>query len=85
MIRKDILKKSWKEFLGKFIITIGVRGSLLAIPLLLSMVVDYAASGNYSSAYLIAVVLLLVLIIFRVTEILNTYSWHKLYNKLSSK
>ncbi len=82
MIRKDILKKSWKEFLGKFIITIVVRGSLLAIPLLLSMVVDYVTAGNYSSAYLIAVVLLLVLIIFRVTEILNTYSWHKLYNKL---
>ena len=81
-MQKQILKKSWKEFFSKFLITVGMRGSLLISPLLLSAIIDSVASSNFESAYIYALVLLILLVAFRILEILNTFSWHKLYNKL---
>ena len=54
----------------------------MIIPILLSMVVDAATGGKYKQAIIISLVAILSILIFRMFDIINTLSWHKLYNSM---
>ena len=54
----------------------------MIIPILLSMVVDAATGGKYKQAIIISLVAILSILIFRMFDIINTFSWHKLYNSM---
>lgn len=78
----DILKKAKKQIIGKFVTTIIVRAMVMIIPILFGLAVDYISNGKFDKAYIAGIGLIILVVINRVTEIFNTYAWHKFYNKI---
>lgn len=81
-VTKLVLKKSKKFVIFRFIISLVYRAIAMIIPILLSMVVDAATGGKYMQAIIISLVAILSILIFRMFDIINTFSWHKLYNSM---
>ena len=81
-VTKLVLKKSKKFVIFRFIISLVYRAIAMIIPILLSMVVDAATAGKYKQAIIISLVAILSILIFRMFDIINTFSWHKLYNSM---
>lgn len=81
-VTKLVLKKSKKFVIFRFIISLVYRAIAMIIPILLSMVVDAATGGKYKQAIIISLVAILSILIFRMFDIINTFSWHKLYNSM---
>ena len=81
-VTKLVLKKSKKFVIFRFIISLVYRAIAMIIPILLSMVVDAATAGKYQQAIIISLVAILSILIFRMFDIINTFSWHKLYNSM---
>ena len=81
-VTKLVLKKSKKFVIFRFIISLVYRAIVMIIPILLSMVVDAATGGKYKQAIIISLVAILSILIFRMFDIINTFSWHKLYNSM---
>ena len=79
-VTKLVLKKSKKFIFLRFIVSIIYRGIAMIIPILLSSVVNAATKGLYKQAIIISILSIVAIIIFRIFDIINTYSWHKLYN-----
>lgn len=79
-VTKVVLKKSKKFIFLRFIVSIIYRGIAMIIPILLSSVVNAATKGLYKQAIIISILSIVAIIIFRIFDIINTYSWHKLYN-----
>lgn len=81
-VTKLVLKKSKKFVIFRFIISLVYRAIAMIIPILLSMVVDAATGEKYKQAIIISLVAILSILIFRMFDIINTFSWHKLYNSM---
>ena len=81
-VTKLVLKKSKGAIFLRIFISLVYRAIAMIIPILLSSVVDKATNGKYQEAIIVAVVSIVVVIIFRTFDILNTFSWHRLYNSL---
>lgn len=81
-VTKLVLKKSKKFVIFRFIISLVYRAIAMIIPILLSMVADAATGGKYKQAIIISLVAILSILIFRMFDIINTFSWHKLYNSM---
>lgn len=81
-VTKLVLKKSSKLVVFRFLISLIYRGIAMVIPILLSSVVTYATNGKYDKAIFIALISIFVVIVFRIFDIINTFSWHKLYNSM---
>ena len=81
-VTKLVLKKSKGAIFLRIFVSLFYRAIAMIIPILLSSVVDKATNGKYQEAIIVAVVSIVVVIIFRTFDILNTFSWHRLYNSL---
>ena len=79
---KLVLKKSRKFIIIKIIISILYRAIAMITPILFSTCVDYVTNGMYKNAMFIAMGAILLVVIFRIFDIINTYTWHKLYNSM---
>lgn len=79
---KLVLKKSKKYLFFKVLISVIYRAIAMITPILFSQAVNHVTNGDYKSAFTIASCAVFVVIIFRMCDIINTYSWHKLYNSM---
>lgn len=77
-----VLKKSKKYVFWKIIISIIYRGIIMITPLLFGAAVDKVTEGKFREAILIALCGVVAVILFRINDIINTYSWHKMYNSI---
>lgn len=75
-----VLKKSKKYIFWKIIISIIYRGIIMITPIIFGAAVDMVTAGKYRDAILISLCGVLAVILFRINDIINTYSWHKMYN-----
>ena len=75
-----VLKKSKKYIFWKIIISIIYRGILMITPIIFGAAVDKVTAGRYREAILISLCGVLAVVLFRINDIINTYSWHKMYN-----
>jgi len=78
----DIVKKSKKEIIIKFITSIFVRGLLLIIPIYWSKTINYLTDNNINKAYYMVLILLVLAVLYYAWEYLNQRSWFKFYNKI---
>ncbi len=81
-INRTIIKKTKKDFVFKYIISIILRVIVLINPILFSKAIDSVTNGIYNKAYIYIIISIVLIIFYRLGDILNTYSWHKLYNNL---
>ena len=81
-VTKEVLKKSKKLILFRFFTSLVYRAIAMIIPILFSSAVDNATNGLYNKAILISIIAIIVVIIFRTCDVINTYSWHRLYNSM---
>lgn len=81
-VTKVVLKKSTKHIVIKTIISIIYRGIAMLTPILFSQAVDLVTATNYEKALYVSIFAILMVIIFRMFDIINTYTWHKLYNSM---
>jgi ABC-type bacteriocin/lantibiotic exporters, contain an N-terminal double-glycine peptidase domain len=81
-INRLVLMSAKKEFIFKVLISMFVRASVMIIPILFGMAVDNISNKNYDTAVLMVIFSMGLITIQRISEEINTYSWHKLYNKL---
>ena len=79
---KYVLSKSKKYIFWKIIISIIYRGIIMLTPIIFGAAVDKVTAGEFKEAILISLSGLLAVILFRVNDIFNTYSWHKMYNSI---
>lgn len=75
-----VLKKSKKYIFWKIIISIIYRGIIMITPIIFGAAVDMVTAGRYRDAILISLCGVLAVVLFRINDIINTYSWHKMYN-----
>jgi len=81
-LTKTALKKAKKEFIYKSVLTFIARALLMAIPFLFGLAVGHISDGNFGDAFFMTILLVVVFVLFRISNIVNTYFWHRLYNKL---
>ncbi len=81
---KTVLKVAPLEFFLKFLTSITIRGILLVIPILFSMVIDLVTEGNYVDSIIIILVSVVITLIYRLFEGFNQMAYYKLYKKLFS-
>lgn len=81
-VTKHVLKKSKKLVIFRFIVSLIYRALAMIIPILYSLAVDKATNKLYNEAIIICIISILVVIIYRSFDIIATYAWHKLYNKM---
>lgn len=79
---KIVLKKSKKYLILRFICSLIYRAIAMITPILFSTAVNEVTNGAYNNAILISVGAIFTVILFRIFDIINTYSWHKLYNSM---
>ena len=81
-VTKKVLLNSKKDVIFKTICSIIYRAIAMITPILFSNAVNEVTVGNYKKAIFIALIAIVAVIIFRMFDIVNTYSWHRLYNKM---
>ncbi len=79
---KYVLKKSKKYVIFKLLVSIAYRAMAMITPILLSTAVNEVTDGRYKNAIFISLGAVFLVILFRMFDILNTYSWHKMYNSM---
>ncbi|MBO5376031.1 MAG: ABC transporter ATP-binding protein [Bacilli bacterium] len=79
---KTVLKKSRKYIIFRGICSLIYRGIAMITPILFSSAVDLVTDGNYGKAIWISIVAIIAVVVFRIFDIICTYSWHKMYNSL---
>lgn len=84
-INRRIIKAAKKEFIYKYIVSAILRIIVLVNPILFSKAIDHVTDGTYNKAYIFIFVSIALIIISRINEVLNTYTWQKLYGKLYEK
>jgi ABC-type multidrug transport system, ATPase and permease components len=77
-----LIKRCWKPFAEKMVHSIIYRGCLLIMPILFGITVDRITDGKYDEAVKFAIFLFIVAVVYKIEDIVNTYVWHKLYNKM---
>ncbi len=81
---KTVLKVAPFEYFLKFFTSIVIRGILLVIPVLFSMIIDLVTDKRYEDAVLLLLVSIGITLIYRFFEGFNQMTYYKLYNKLYS-
>lgn len=81
-VTKLVLKKSKKLIIFRTIVSIIYRALAMFIPILLSTAINHATHGDYDKAISTSIISIVVVIIFRMFDIIATYTWHKLYNSM---
>ena len=81
-VTKAVLKKSKKYIVIKTIISILYRAIAMLTPILFSQAVDLVTAADYEKAFYISIAAIVMVIVFRMFDIINTYSWHKMYNSM---
>ena len=81
-VTRIVLKKSRKYIVIKTIISIIYRAIAMITPILFSTAVDSITIGQYDKALYISVGAIVMVIVFRIFDIINTYTWHKMYNSM---
>ena len=84
-ITKKVLKESKLYIIIKAIICIIYRSIVIIIPMLLSSAINEATNKNFNTSTRIAIIALLFAIALRIFDVINTYTWHILYNKMYEK
>lgn len=79
---KRVLKAAWREFIWKMLCSIALRASVMIAPIVFSVVIDSITNKNFDKAYYFTFAAIGIVIFTRISETVNTYTWHKLYNKL---
>ncbi len=79
---KLVLKKSRKYIFFRGLCSLIYRGIAMIIPILFSNAVDLITTGKYKTALIMAIIAIFTVILFRLLDIICTYSWHKMYNSL---
>ena len=51
-------------------------------PILFSMAVDEVTNGKFKTGIIISIIGVIAVVIFRIFDIINTYSWHRMYNSM---
>lgn len=78
-----INKEAKREYIIKIITSIVVRVSYLIVPFFYSYAIEYLTDGKVNKAYVYAGCLILFLIIYYVSVIINDWAYEKLYKKIS--
>ena len=79
---KQVLKHSKKYIIFKTFVSLVYRGIAMLTPILFSMAVDEVTNGKFKSGVIISIIAVIAVVIFRIFDIINTYSWHKMYNAM---
>lgn len=79
---KIVLKKSRKYLILRFLCSLVYRAIAMITPILFSTAVNEVTNGSYKNAIFISICAIFTVILFRIFDIINTYSWHKLYNSM---
>ena len=79
---KKVLKHSRKYIIFKTIVSLIYRGIAMLTPILFSMAVDEVTNGKFKTGIIISIIGVIAVVIFRIFDIINTYSWHKMYNSM---
>lgn len=79
---KQVLKHSKKYIIFKTLVSLIYRGIAMLTPILFSMAVDEVTNGKFKTGIIISIIGVIAVIIFRIFDIINTYSWHKMYNSM---
>ena len=79
---KFVLKKSKKFLIIKILCSFIYRAIAMITPILFSTAVNEVTNGNYEKAIYISIGAVFAVIVFRIFDIINTYSWHRLYNNM---
>ena len=77
-----ILLKHKKEFILKFIISVILNVLLLSIPIYYSNTIDAISNSNFNEAYIMLIILGILTILYRISEIFNQKSYYYLYMNL---
>lgn len=78
-----IIKDTKREYIIKIITSIVVRVSYLIVPFFYSYAIEFLTDGKINKAFAFAGFLLLFLIIYYVSVIVNDYAYEKIYKKIS--
>lgn len=81
-VTKNVLKKSKKYIALRLTCALVYRAIAMITPILFSTAVNEVTNGAYGNAVIISIGAIFFVIIFRIFDILNTYTWHKLYNSM---
>ena len=81
---KTVLKVAPFEYFLKFFTSIVIRGILLVIPVLFSIIIELVTDKKYEDAVLLLLVSIGITLIYRFFEGFNQMTYYKLYNKLYS-
>lgn len=81
-VTKRVLKKSKSLVIFRFFVSLIYRSLAMVIPILFSLAVDKATNNEYNSAISLALISIGVVILYRSFDIIATYAWHRLYNKM---
>ncbi len=77
-----VLKRSKKYLFLRFLCSLIYRAIAMITPILFSTAVNEVTNGKYNNALLISIGAIFTVILFRIFDIFNTYTWHKLYNSM---
>lgn len=78
---KSAIKVSPWGYFFKLLISVILRGLLLLIPILLGNLINELSKGNYEAAFRNLIFLAVSAIFYRLSESINNYVYHKVYNK----
>ena len=79
---KTTLKIAKKEYFLKLLTSLMIRGILLVIPVLFSMVINDVTNGKYENAIILLIVSIVITAVYRLFEGLNQVTYYNLYTKL---
>lgn len=79
---KRIIKRHPLEYIYKLFISIMLRGILLLIPVVFSNAINELTKKSYDKAVILIFISIGITILYRVFEIINQYSYYKLYTRL---
>lgn len=77
-----VIRKSYKELAYKIITSLFIRGFLLIMPIFWSNTINYISDNNFSRAYYLIFIILVLAVFYYLFQYLNQVTWFKLYNKL---
>lgn len=81
---KEIFKKAKFEFFKKILVSLALRGILLAIPLLFSTAINYITKNDLNNAVIFLIISIACHGLYRGLEIYNQVAYYNLYNKIYS-
>lgn len=79
---KKIRRQARPLIIQKAIISIIVRASYLILPIFLGNVVDAVAKNDFRNAYVVSIFMLILVLIYYISHIINAYSYNRLYSYL---